>query len=255
MKGDIIMSQKKVKTTSKKQKLIGTQEYVNQSTGEIVPMIVTSIEDRDFNFHKMWLNNLIMSLDEITNRKMELAFWIIENLNKENQLVMTQRKIAEKSGISYKTVCDTMRLLQQGEIPFLVKINSGAYQVNPDVIWKGSHTSRMGIVFDYSKTVCDTKRNENIDKEAVQMEIDEINVNLQQNGHNMTQQERNALKDRRTHLKSLLKSAYQNETKNDDLEQISMFDDKNTSNNVLNDTTSDFSTKDDKLLTEKKIAI
>lgn len=38
---------------------------------------------------------------------------------------------------------------------------------------------------------------------------------------------------------------------NDDLEQISMFDDTNTSNNVLNDTTSDFSTKDDKLLTEK----
>lgn len=249
------MSQKKVKTTSKKQKLIGTQEYVNQSTGEVVPMIVTSIEDRDFNFHKMWLNNLIMSLDEITNRKMELAFWIIENLNKENQLVMTQRKIADKTGISIKTVSETMRLLQQGEIPFLVKINSGAYQVNPDVIWKGSHTSRMGIVFDYSKSVCDNKANETIDKEEVQMEIDEINVNLQQNGHTMTQQERNALKDRRTHLKSLLKSTYQNKTKNDDLEQISMFDDKNTSNNVLNDTTSDFSTKDDKLLTEKKIAI
>lgn len=206
MKGDIIMSQKKVKTTSKKQKLIGTQEYVNQNTGEVVPMIVTSIEDRDFNFHKMWLNNLIMSLDEITNRKMELAFWIIENLNKENQLVMTQRKIAEKSGISYKTVCDTMRLLQQGEIPFLVKINSGAYQVNPDVIWKGSHTSRMGIVFDYSKSVCDNKANETIDKEAVQMELDEVLVQLQDSA-NMTPEERQALKDRKTHLKSLLKSA------------------------------------------------
>lgn len=200
------MSQKKVKTTSKKQKLIGTQEYVNQNTGEVVPMIVTSIEDRDFNFHKMWLNNLIMSLDEITNRKMELAFWIIENLNKENQLVMTQRKIADKTGISIKTVSETMRLLQQGEIPFLVKINSGAYQVNPDVIWKGSHTSRMGIVFDYSKSVCDNKAKEDIDKEAVQMELDEVLVQLQDSA-NMTPEERQALKDRKTHLKSLLKSA------------------------------------------------
>ena len=25
--------------------------------------------------------------------------------------------------------------------------------VNPDIIWKGSHASRMGIVFDYKDTV------------------------------------------------------------------------------------------------------
>ena len=59
----------KIKTTSKKQKLVGTQTYIDSSTGEAIPMIITSIEDRDFNFHKVWLEHLIMSLDEITNRK------------------------------------------------------------------------------------------------------------------------------------------------------------------------------------------
>ena len=44
----------------------------------------------------------------------------------------------------------------------------------------------------------------------------------------------------------------QTKTKNDDLEQISMFNDKNTSNNVLNDITSDFSTKDDKFTHREK---
>ena len=190
-----------VKTTSKKQKLVGIQEYIEPITGNIIPMVVTSVEDRDFNFHKMWLNNLIMSLDEITNRKMELAFWIIENLNKENQLIMTQRKIAEKSGISYKTVCDTMRLLQQGEIPFLIKMNSGAYQVNPNVIFKGSHKNRMGIVFDYSQSVSENKQNENIDTEAVQMELDEIKVKL---SSEQNEEERKALTDRENYLKSLL---------------------------------------------------
>ena len=66
---------------------------------------------------------------------------------------MTQRVISEKSGISLYTVINTMKALQEGEPAFLVKINSGAYQVNPDIVWKGSHNARMGIIFDYSDNV------------------------------------------------------------------------------------------------------
>ena len=189
-------------TTSKKQKIVGTQEYINPQTGEIVPMIITSIEDRDFNFHKMWLNNLIMSLDEITNKKMELAFWIIEHLNKENQLIMTQRKIADLSGVSFGTVCETMKLLQQGEVPFLIKINSGAYQVNPNVIWKGSHNARMGVVFDYSNSVAEAKEK---DKEALQIELDQVLVELQHT--DLSEDERQALTEHKTQLEELLESA------------------------------------------------
>lgn len=112
-------------TTSKKQKFVGIQEYINPQTGEVVPMQVTKLEDRDFNFHKVWLQHLITSLDEISNKKMELAFWIIENLNTENQLIMTQRTISQKTGISLGTVRDTMKALQNGKPAFLVKINSG----------------------------------------------------------------------------------------------------------------------------------
>lgn len=207
----------KIKTTSKKQKLVGTQTYIDSSTGEAIPMIITSIEDRDFNFHKVWLEHLIMSLDEITNRKMELAFWIIDNLNRDNMLTMTQRQIIEKTGLSMKTVSTTMRLLQDGEVPFLKKLHSGLYQVNPDVIYKGSHTSRMGIVFDYTKS--DTKKQQDttendsktaeptpIDKEAVQMELDEVLVKLQ-NSADMPDTEKKALKERKTALKAMLRSA------------------------------------------------
>ena len=139
-----------MKQTSKKQKLIGIQEYLNPDTGELIPMQVVSVEERDFNFHKVWLQHLVDSLDGISNQKLRLAFWIIENLNKENQLIMTQRIISEKSGMSLDTVSKTMKALQESEPAFLVKINSGAYMVNPKVIWKGYHASRMGVVFDYS---------------------------------------------------------------------------------------------------------
>lgn len=136
------------KQTTKKVKVIGTQEYINKETGELVPMDVISIEERDFNFHKLWLSHIINSLDLIGNKKVKLAFWIIENLNKENQLTMTYRQIAEQSGISYQTVVNTITSLIESN--FLVRINQGVYQVNPDVIFKGTRNGRMNVLYQYT---------------------------------------------------------------------------------------------------------
>lgn len=138
------------KQTTKKVKVIGTQEYINKETGELVPMDVISIEERDFNFHKLWLSHIINSLDLIGNKKVKLAFWIIENLNKENQLTMTYRQIAEQSGISYQTVVNTITSLIESN--FLVRINQGVYQVNPDVIFKGTRNGRMNVLYQYTTT-------------------------------------------------------------------------------------------------------
>ena len=143
--------------TSKRMKLVGQKTLVDRDTGEEIPMQMNVVEERDFNFHKVWLQHLIHSFDEIVNQKLRLAFWIIENLNKENQLVMTQRKIAEKSGISYQTVSRTIRLLTEGKPPFLQRINAGAYRVNPDILFKGSHSNRMGICDEYIQTKGDKK--------------------------------------------------------------------------------------------------
>lgn len=117
------------------------------------------IEERDFDFHKIWLQHLVNSLDEISNQKLRLAFWIIEHLDRENKLTMTQRVIAEKSGMSYQTVNRTLKALQKGNPSFLVKINSGAYQINPEVIWKGSHSNRMGICYEYRTTKMEKEEN------------------------------------------------------------------------------------------------
>lgn len=142
-----------MQTTKKKQKLTGVQYLIDPNSGEAIPFAVSSVEERDFNFHKTWMKNLIISLDEITNRKMELAFWIIEHLDKENKLTYTQRQLAEKTGISLDTVHITMKLLQEGDVPFLIRKNQGCYIVNPNVMFKGSHQARMGILYDYSQNI------------------------------------------------------------------------------------------------------
>ena len=134
--------------TKKKVKIIGTENYIKQDTGEIKEMQVINVEERDFNFHKVWLGHIINSIDLIGNQKTKLAFWIIENLNKENQLIMTQRKIAEKTGMSMQTVSLTIKALIESN--FLVKINSGAYRVNPNVLFKGGKTDRLNVLIEYS---------------------------------------------------------------------------------------------------------
>lgn len=134
-------------TTRKKVKVIGHQEYINRDTGEITDMQVVNIEERDANFHKLWLGHILQSIDLIGNQKTKLAFWILDNLNSENQLIMTQRKIAEKSGISYQTVSLTIKTLIESN--FLIKINSGAYRVNPDVLFKGGKDNRLNVLLQY----------------------------------------------------------------------------------------------------------
>ena len=149
---------KSMKTT-KKQKFVGYKILVDPETGETYPMQMNVMEDRDFNFHKVWLQHLVNSLDSISNQKLRLAFWIIDHLDRENQLIMTQRAIADATNMSTKTVNTTLKALceaPEGSPAFLQRINSGAYRVNPEVIFKGSHSNRMGICYEYKET--DTKQ-------------------------------------------------------------------------------------------------
>ena len=87
-------------TTTKRVKVVGTEEYINTRTGELEQMQVTSIEDRDFNFTKMWMKNFISTLDIVGNQKTRLCFWIIDHVDKENRLIGTYRTIASQSGMS-----------------------------------------------------------------------------------------------------------------------------------------------------------
>jgi DNA-binding Lrp family transcriptional regulator len=134
--------------TQKKMKVVGTQQFINVATGEVEDFQVTSIEERDFNFHKVWMKNFINTLDLVGNQKTKLCFWIIDNLNKENQLCMTYRQISEKTNISLETVRITMKLLLEAD--FLRRVNTGCYVVNPDVLFKGSRSGRLNVLNTYT---------------------------------------------------------------------------------------------------------
>ena len=70
-----------MKKTRKVVKVIGTQEYINKDTGQVEEMQVMRIEERDANFHKLWLGHILQTIDLIGNQKTRLAFWILDHLS------------------------------------------------------------------------------------------------------------------------------------------------------------------------------
>ena len=125
--------------TTKKTKLIGTQEYINADTGELVSMQVTTVEERDFNFSKVWMRNFISTLDIVGNAKTKVAYWVIDHIDRMNKLTYTYRQIAEETGMSLDTVTATMKALLGAD--FLRRQNQGCYIVNPNLPrWNSSKT-------------------------------------------------------------------------------------------------------------------
>lgn len=134
--------------TSKKVKYQGSADFINAQTGEIEKFEVTSIEEKDFNFTKVWMRNFIATLDLVGNRKTHLCYWIIDHINYENQLVYTLRRISDETGISLETIRVTMKILLDSD--FLRRLQSGVYIVNPEIIYKGRHAARLNILNQYS---------------------------------------------------------------------------------------------------------
>lgn len=137
-----------MKSTTKKVKYVGTEKFINVTTGELEEMHVTSIEDRDFNFSKVWMKSFIATMNIVGNQKTKFCFWLIDHINKENIIIGTQRTLSAQSGVSYQTVNATLRLLLDAD--FLRKVQNGVYIVNPDVVFKGPRPTRLNILNTYS---------------------------------------------------------------------------------------------------------
>lgn len=133
-----------------KTRVIGTQQYVNVNTGELREMqVIESTEDnKDFNFHKLFMRDFIRAIDIVSNKKTKICYWIIDNINKDNQLLYSYRQISEITGISYSVVAETVKALLDAD--FLRK-HGKVLIVNPDIIFKGSAIRRANILHTYSQ--------------------------------------------------------------------------------------------------------
>ena len=153
----------------RRNKVVPIQE-LDPSTGEVIPAqkVTCETKEGDFNYKKIWFFNFLLGVESITNKKMELAFFILGQANRKNQIMMTQEEISKKSGVSIATVKRTMKALLEGPVPILIKKSNSIYLINPDVMWQGSFTNRMVVRYEFNET---KEYNDQNKKKAVQANV------------------------------------------------------------------------------------
>lgn len=116
---------------------------VDPDTGESFP-VVLSVENvnADQDFSKVWLKEFLNTFQDISNTKTKVALWIIDHLDSQNRLLMTQQQVSDKTGFGIGTVKRTFWALMAND--FLRKI-PGGYQINPEIIFRGTRARRMAI--------------------------------------------------------------------------------------------------------------
>lgn len=128
--------------------------YRADENGELQPMQAEVIDEEwdeevDLNFDKIWLGAVFEALEQVGNKKMKVASYILNSRDKStNYLIKTQREIAEECGVSLQTVSSTLKALEQAD---LLVGKSGVYQVNPDKLARGKHNKRMAILRIYNQ--------------------------------------------------------------------------------------------------------
>lgn len=148
-----IIENKTIQTT-KKVKAIGSVKgfLTNIATGEMEAQDfqVIEVEDKDFNFEKIWVGHIIEVLGLIGNAKIQATLWLLKNKDENNYVFITARELAEKTNTSYQTAQRTIRALKDAN--FLRPMaKGGVYQINPNMIFKGSHKKRMNVCIKYKE--------------------------------------------------------------------------------------------------------
>lgn len=135
-----------------KQVTVGKREFIDSETGEIQELTVISKPvDRDVNFHKIWLADILSVLDSFGTARLKVLTHLLKKMRVEdNSISGSYRELAKEIGISYPTVAVTMKELIDADV--IKKTSLATYQINPNIIAKGSSSKRMNLLIQYRYT-------------------------------------------------------------------------------------------------------
>lgn len=136
-----------MKKTTNKVQYKGKKVYFDIESGDAIEMDLTVAEQKDFNFHKVWLTEALQKLDLIGNKKTKVAYYLLDLMKNDNTIVNTYQEIAKGAGVSGETVVRTMKALVDAN--FIKRIRRGYYILNPALVFKGSSQNRAYHVTEY----------------------------------------------------------------------------------------------------------
>lgn len=128
---------------------IGLKTFIDAQTGEEIDFTIIEKEiPKDYNFHKIWLQDILNVLDSFGNKKILVLTHLLKNMrNEDNSVSGSYREIAENCKVSLPTVNNVMRELLDSNV--LKKVSSATYVFNPNLILRGSADKRKNLIIRY----------------------------------------------------------------------------------------------------------
>lgn len=135
----------------KKTRIVGVHDFMDMKTGEIHPMniVMEDEPDKDANFYKLFLKDTLNALEIVSNSKTKVAYWLIDHMNSNNQLIYTYRQIANECGYSYQTVANTIKILKDADF---LRTSGKILIINPSMIYKGTAKRRAAVMKMYANS-------------------------------------------------------------------------------------------------------
>ena len=135
-------------------KVTGKSIWVNKETGEIRETLDAEIDQskkgRNDSFVISILPYIIKLTDIVGNKKMKVVNYVLENMaltgKYANTLMMTQRELAKKVGVSYQTVSFTLNMLEDAQI---IKKGTGKIMLHPKVVMKGDARKEHALMVKF----------------------------------------------------------------------------------------------------------
>lgn len=118
---------------------IDTGEYIEADQ-------ITKISEKK-SFWKIYLMDFLQILGGFEYKQLDTLIYILEHTNPTtNTYIGTYRTTAKCAGVSYDTVCKTIKLLQDKGM--MSKIQNGLYHINPQIMLRGDKYQAR-LMLDY----------------------------------------------------------------------------------------------------------
>lgn len=127
----------------------GKQTLIDHDTGEKYEVDKIYRKQTQGNFVKAYIRGLVMMLDVTGGAKLKVVNYLLENLSlSDNKLVATVREIGESLKISTKTVTETLKTLENGNV---IKRKTGVIMLNPEILYRGDDSKQRFLLVEFAQ--------------------------------------------------------------------------------------------------------
>lgn len=127
----------------------GKHKLIDSDTGEIIEVDKVYRRQTQGNFVKAYIKGLVMMLDVVGGSKIKVVNYLLENLRlSDNKLLATQREISQEINVSVKTITNTLKILEEGNI---IKRRTGVIMLNPQILVRGDDKKHRHMLIEFEE--------------------------------------------------------------------------------------------------------